>query len=287
MVFAQAALSVLLETRKSHWRDPEYGHRLNRLKPIAVWAKENHRPLVIVLGSSRVEMGFVPEQLPTSACVFNFAQSGCGPVGQFLKLERLINSGIKPDYVLVEVLRPLWGETGSISTQIGNEPQKYTLPDFRQLKDRYTMPASYWVSRANSFSAFRANLIQHAGLESWLPPDRRTTFLWKSITPLGAMPYHAPNMSGEERSRRTAVAQQQYVQRLKTLTIHSDVEWAYAQILPNLFESWNSIRIPGHARITSIPILVSARRLKVGGRKNVGVGSSLWCPRVRLFGMAG
>src|SRR5262245_61885792 len=51
-------LNVALDTVKPEWRDPEYGHRVKELKPLAATA--GSRPVVVALGSSRSQMGLSP-----------------------------------------------------------------------------------------------------------------------------------------------------------------------------------------------------------------------------------
>src|SRR5262249_41727915 len=76
-------LSVRTESAQPELRDPRYGYRFERLQQSL--AEETGRPLVLVLGSSRVEVGFSPRELPPctltdgrQAMVFNFGLAGNG-----------------------------------------------------------------------------------------------------------------------------------------------------------------------------------------------------------------
>jgi hypothetical protein len=55
-LLAQLSLTVVVERWHPEWRDPEYGSRFANLKKRM--KKEPDRPLLVVLGSSRVGNGF-------------------------------------------------------------------------------------------------------------------------------------------------------------------------------------------------------------------------------------
>jgi hypothetical protein len=106
----QVGLAVAIETRFSEFRDPIYAHKARRL--LRRTAEPHRPPLVVMLGSSRVEQGLRGRLLEeqglagSSPVVFNFGVSGAGPVIELLVLHRLLAEGIRPDLLLVEVLPP-------------------------------------------------------------------------------------------------------------------------------------------------------------------------------------
>src|SRR5262249_48739335 len=90
-------------------REPEYGHKLARLSEALHAAPE--RPLVLVFGSSRTQIGLRPEVLADldaseaeRPLVFNFAFAGCGPLESLIHLRRLLALGIHPRGVVIELL---------------------------------------------------------------------------------------------------------------------------------------------------------------------------------------
>lgn len=112
-VAGQVALRLLLQSRPEI-ADLEFGRKLTDLR--AAVATSPDRPLVLMLGSSRVATGFRPDALPsrestagTGPLVFNFAQVGSGPEIAHLSLKRLLDSGIRPDWVFLEFWPPTWG----------------------------------------------------------------------------------------------------------------------------------------------------------------------------------
>jgi hypothetical protein len=88
--------------------DAEYGRKLTSLRS-RLDERPRDRPLVVLLGSSRVAMGVRPDCLWTEhrghepAVVFNYGICGAGPVLELVCLKRLLQDGIRPDCVMVEV----------------------------------------------------------------------------------------------------------------------------------------------------------------------------------------
>jgi len=108
-------LAVLAWTRADPgFADQEFAHKLGLLR--AQLAAHPGRPLVLMLGSSRVASGFAPSALGgarlddgRAPVVFNFALVGRGPEMAHLALRRLLDAGIRPRRVLVEYWPPFWG----------------------------------------------------------------------------------------------------------------------------------------------------------------------------------
>src|SRR5262249_14797014 len=111
----QLLLAVVMDWRKPVLRDPPYGYKLKRLRTLL--AQEPGRPLALILGSSRTEFGIGPGLLPETPdgqnpVVFNFALAGTGPLGELLCLNRLLAEGIRPQWVILEVLPALLHQEG-------------------------------------------------------------------------------------------------------------------------------------------------------------------------------
>jgi hypothetical protein len=236
---AQLSLTLAVETRKPHWRDPEFGHRQKQFVPLAKWAATVHRPVVVVLGSSRVELGLSPDHLgftgPTDPVVYNFSQSGCGPAGQLLNLTRLLDAGVKVDAVVVELLRPLLGEAGTVEMQFKGFPERYTVADHRRLADHWANPwpaRGQWVtSRAAAWYTYRLSLLQHAGRADWLPASVRTDYVWTQLRPTGWMPYYPGDMPAAERAARVTAAWVWYSKLLNELELSPAVDRLYRDLV--------------------------------------------------------
>ncbi len=84
--------------------DPEYTVRRDLLHERI--AEQPHASLTVVLGSSRLNMGFTPEvTTPADGTLwFNMAHSGAGPVLNYTILQRLVHDGIHPRRLILEVM---------------------------------------------------------------------------------------------------------------------------------------------------------------------------------------
>jgi hypothetical protein len=88
---------------------PDFAARLRKLRQRQ--AEQPGRPLWLVLGSSRIRLGYWPESVEPLCdrhdqpiLVFNFAHNGMGPVFQHLYLRRLLRERVRPDLVVLEVM---------------------------------------------------------------------------------------------------------------------------------------------------------------------------------------
>jgi hypothetical protein len=107
-VCVQAALDIVV-AQHPDIDDPEFYRRLELLQ--ARRAEAPGRPLMLFLGSSRTETGFLPEKLPplrTAAgdqpLVFNCSHLGAGPGMNLLMLRRLLRAGVRPDWLVIEIM---------------------------------------------------------------------------------------------------------------------------------------------------------------------------------------
>jgi len=97
------------ETQHPEWYDRWYPTRRDCLKQSL--ADHPQSALCLLLGSSRPALAYLPETLPPlydrqgrSVLPFNFGQYGAGPLMNLMLLDRLLSEGIRPDYLLVELL---------------------------------------------------------------------------------------------------------------------------------------------------------------------------------------
>jgi hypothetical protein len=107
----QLALAVAIERWLPGLRDADYTYRLVRLRK-----RLRHTPTrpvsVVMLGSSRTMFGLhgqlIEKRLRAGASdspvVFNFGFPGAGPLRHWLHLNRLLDDGVRPDVVLLEIM---------------------------------------------------------------------------------------------------------------------------------------------------------------------------------------
>lgn len=108
----QILLGFVIDARLPQVRDPEYAHR-ERLLEKQLEAQPD-KPLVVMLGSSRVHNGLDAETAAAAiegrALIFNAGLTAAGPFMERICFERLRAGGIKPDLLLIEVVPAFFNE---------------------------------------------------------------------------------------------------------------------------------------------------------------------------------
>jgi hypothetical protein len=202
-------LNVALDTVRPTWRDPEFGHRLRELTPLAARSDR----LLVALGSSRVQMGLNPAAVQLDGvAVYNLSQAGCGPAGEWLNARRLLRAGVTPDFLLVECLPPVLAGDGPPEAQFAAD--RLSLADLRDAAalgaDRQALQRGYLAARRNPWAHYRRVLLCHAGMGSWLPWQHRPDFMWTQLKPGGWLPYFFDTVSEEKRADGFARAAREY-----------------------------------------------------------------------------
>ena len=122
--------------------------------------------------------------------MYNLSQAGCGPVQQVVNLHRLLDAGVKPDFVLVEVLPPLLGLRCPAEKKV--VLAKLSAADLARAAPYFDDPAAAWAEwerlRATPWSTYRLGLLSHWGAGRALPPSRfvSSSALRSSMTPNGS-----------------------------------------------------------------------------------------------------
>jgi hypothetical protein len=113
----QAALGVFVYLRHPEMCDAEFRIRLRDLR--ARLEDAPGRPLAMIVGNSRTAMGFRPASASKMSApdgrvpiLFNFGMLGAGPVRERMVLRRVLRSGVKPDWLFVEVWAPFLLQRG-------------------------------------------------------------------------------------------------------------------------------------------------------------------------------
>ncbi len=119
----QLGLCLFLELRHPEIYDPEYRDRLIVLRQRT--REEPDRPLLLVVGSSRITTDFRPETLPPlrtpegdRPLPFNFSHTGAGPLLNLMEVRRLLRLGFHPRWLVLEVVPSLLNVSGQ-STAAG------------------------------------------------------------------------------------------------------------------------------------------------------------------------
>lgn len=213
-VAANLGLAVALETTHPQWRDPEFGHRLTRLRQ----SERAHpdRPLVLVLGTSRAQNAICPAAMgfadaPGSPRVFNFGQSASPPLKVLLTYRRLREAGVRPAAVLVEIL-PTWTmANGPAEKELETQWPRLAAADLRHLRAHSRTPTALWrgwlYARLVPWHTQRVALLSH-WLPRWLPWETRLDGNWTSMDADGFQPIGF--VRPEAREAATAHAWKQY-----------------------------------------------------------------------------
>lgn len=247
-VSGQMAFGLIVEYWRPELRDLEYGYRLQRLR--ARLREESDRPLVLLLGSSRVEIGIRPEAFPTpdtlggpAPIVFNFGLTASGPVMELLCLHRLIADGIRPDGLVVEVLAPLLHQP--YSDQLGGDWLNIARVAWRDLTvlERYATPPrpvyrEWWQTRLLPCFTHRFCILSWMA-PAFVPGNARQDH-YRNIDRSGWLACARTSVTEEEQRRGLRMARAQYAWRLAPFQIDEAPDRA----LRALLQRCRSERIP-------------------------------------------
>ena len=230
---AVIALALTVETVKPEWRDPEYGHRLKQLH--ALRAANPARPLVLAVGSSRTQMGVSPAAVGTpDALVYNFGQSGAGPLRMHLTVERLAAEGVVPDVLLVEFFPAAFAHDGPAEEQLKELTARLSFADVRRVEpfaaDAGALRRRWAGERLRSWHALRLVLMSHAQ-PNWLPWRDRLDFQWTLTDPLGFAPYPHDTVSEPDRDRGVKRVRDQYAGLMSDFKIGAMSDHVFRDLL--------------------------------------------------------
>ena len=187
------ALVIVTQWCWPRLRDPEFSYKLTRLRKQL--AAEPHRPVLVLLGSSRTGQGFRPAVLPRcqtpdgrTPFVFNFSQVGSGPVAELVCLRRLLGEGIRPDWLAIEVLPALLGR--KVDASCGNPEvgvSRLTWSDLCLLLD-YTpdprlLKRNWYEVQLAPWYGHRFSIMNHYAAE--FLPWRLRLDCWKALDDWG------------------------------------------------------------------------------------------------------
>jgi len=217
---AQLGLGVAVETVKPEWRDPEYGHRIRQLRELQ--RSHPNRPRAVAVGSSRTLMGLSPRDMgfpeeQGSPLVYNFGQTGAGPLQILLTVLRILDDGVKPDVLLIELFPAALVGDGPADVMIESWGQRWNAGDLRRLEPYADDPsklARSWVHhRVAPWHALRFPLMNH-WQPTWLPVSKRLDFQWTNMDSRGWLRYPSESVPAAERERLTEKAGESYRRQL-------------------------------------------------------------------------
>ena len=238
--FATAHVGMLIATQTfwPHLRDPEYGYKLSSIR--RQLREEPNRPLLVLLGSSRTGQGVRPGVMPELRTpdgrvplVFNFSQVGSGPLAEFVILHRLLDAGIRPDFLAVEILPALLGRTVDAFGDCGISISRMSWRDVLLLNDYVHDPEQmrhrWFKDQAWPWYAQRFTVMNH--YVSNCVPWRLRLDHWKQLDRWGWSDIGQDNQPLVMDPTALHVTRMTYYNDLKTLQIASMQDHALRDLI--------------------------------------------------------
>jgi hypothetical protein len=230
-------MAVSVDTVTPQWRDPEFAYRLRQVQ---AWrAKAPDRPLVLAFGSSRTQMGLSPAAMefadrPGSPVVYNFGYRGAHPLGVWLHFTRVLDSGVRPDAVLIQ-LAPVELMIGSAAEQqLSLWTPRMTREDIRLLAPHTQDDAVFrraWVrSRLNPWTTYRQAVLSDLAPE-WHTVVQRKDLEWERIDQYGFSGHPFPWVPDERRRERQVQLRQEQAYAFESFAPSPVVEGVYRDML--------------------------------------------------------
>jgi len=194
-------LNLLLDRIDPGLRDLEFDLKISRLRTLV--DAEPQRPLLLVLGSSRVASGVDPDSVALASTqkplVFNAGLTGGGPMAELLCLRRLLASGIRPTWIVAEVFPGILARGAAELTNAGYV-ERLDFSEMAALRKYVTKPLVQdleWAKlRLTACSSMRFGmqyryapswtLLRNAANPSWTTWERQTAGGW--MTPPERLP---------------------------------------------------------------------------------------------------
>jgi len=226
--FAVANVALLIGTQ-GRWpqlRDPEFGYKLIGLRQ--QMEAEPDRPLLVFLGSSRtgqgMRLGVVPALTTPDGrtlLMYNFSQVGSGPLAELVCLRRLLDAGIRPNWLAIEILPPLLGRPFDAVGHPKAGVSRLTWSDVdllqRYVPQSFALAHHWFQAQLAPWHSHRFSIMNHYASE-WLPWRLRLDH-WKVLDNWG---WSGTGVETEEPVKNPAafeVARNTYVEELKHFDI--------------------------------------------------------------------
>jgi hypothetical protein len=207
-------LLLALEGFAPQLRDPEYGRKLAGLRQRLAEAVGD-KPLVLVLGSSRVSMGLRPGVLPadTPALVYNGSIIGSGPLLELLAVRRYWDDGIRPRVLVLEVWAPFLKSDGPYLEEARIDVNRLAWADVAQLlpysRDPQKLRHAWRQARLNPWYSHRYLILNRLS-PAMLPWFQRRDFAWEPVDGWGWLPSNNVSPDPEARRQRLELTRQHY-----------------------------------------------------------------------------
>lgn len=232
--------------RADGFRDPVYGQKENRLRALA----HGDGSLILVLGSSRVENGVnavhaeavLRRTTDQAVTVFNFGVSGAGPLTMSVYLQRLLERGIVPDRIVIEVLPKMLSDTANGPPELAwLNPERFSHRERAELAGLSPSGTAHWGKPQAMPWREYANQFLFRISPTYVPPP--VTFVWAlPMDDHGWSRFFQDNVTPEQRVNWTQRAERECQPHLAAF--HSD--GVAAASFRQLIETCRERGIPVH-----------------------------------------
>jgi hypothetical protein len=207
-MLAALAGNILVGTwfHSAPWRnDPPFARRIEALKT-RLQARAAAGSLVLMVGSSRTMYAFdarliearLEKGLKAPLNVHNFGMLGAGPTMEFVIVKRLLEAGIRPDCLLIEVSPCFLNGRGETVPERGwIDPRRLLPREEEAVVPHGWLPAARtpWDRLAPAWFECREQIMRTAR-GGWLPPDTMPSY------PLDAWGHFADSWDANDLDRR-------------------------------------------------------------------------------------
>ena len=233
-------LDLCLDRLLPHWEDPERAVLLSRLRDRV--AEQPHRPLRLVLGSSRATNAFdgrwLSESDPHGPLVVNVSLVGSSPFTSLLTLRRVVAEGYRPRSLVLEVL-PSYLQNPLITPQ-GQPPELHRLrladwPLLYRLHPEHSLGLTWYMAEARTARCLRHRAELMARIWPRLAPPDRVRFRAHQEASIDSHGWHSFRMDPvptEIAKRGFEVARTVYEPALREMRPPSPV---FARVMKELF----------------------------------------------------
>jgi hypothetical protein len=213
-------MSIGMDTWARRLRDAEYFEHERRAIARHAIARGSQRESVVVFGSSRIAMGIRPLAVETDSdpVIANMGLIGSGGMLQSLAFDRLMQSGLRPDRVVIEFWPPMNNRVFRYSEIYRTDPHRLLPTDEAWIRDLMPNPEETFrlmrEIRRTPIWCDRLRLMSHV-LPSWLPFEKRFDVYWTPLDVAGWLPgqvvvddsRRAEAIAGSEKEFRPNLAQ--------------------------------------------------------------------------------
>jgi hypothetical protein len=245
VVWAATQFALGRAVDASLWlRDPPFGDKeIKYEQRVAAHTTTSGRPYtVVVVGSSRTSFGVrgdvvedaIRPQTNRPTAVTNFGFWAAGPVANMLTVHRLVTEKDKPDFVVLEVLPPLLGETNHLATEHPFLTPERLRHDELEMAIKSGLPADearrrWWAAEIVPEYGLRLPLLSRV-VDVWLPWNLRLNG-GRLTDATGWQPPVRETVTADEYQQGVRHARDEYFNYLQTLRFDTEAARAVGAAL--------------------------------------------------------